>query len=231
MKIAIIGYGKMGKEVERLALEKGHVISGIVNKSEDAWPEADVAIEFSTPENCLSNYQKAFDLNMPIVSGTTGWYEHIDEIKDLVEGQNKSFLYASNFSIGVNLFFKVNRYLAKLMNKHRDYICQIDEIHHTEKKDAPSGTAITIADDIIEQSETFKSWVNEDTIENNILPILSHREKWVPGTHVVSYQNEIDALEIKHVAKNREGFALGAIFAAEWIHGKIGFFTMNDVML
>jgi len=230
MILGIVGYGKMGKEVERLALEKGHSIGFIAKGPEDKWGEADVVIEFSNPKNCQANFNRAFDLNLPIVTGTTGWYDDMESLKRTVENHQYSFLWASNFSIGVNLFFQLNKKLAEMMNGYKDYDCQIDEIHHLEKLDSPSGTGITLATDVISKLDDYSQWINSEKYEPGSLPIVSHREKHVPGTHVVSYQNDIDGIEIKHVAKNRKGFALGAIFAAEWILGRKGFFNIKDAM-
>tara|TARA_R110002072_G_scaffold1587_1_gene13223 strand:+ start:17146 stop:17847 length:702 start_codon:yes stop_codon:yes gene_type:complete len=230
MKIALLGYGKMGKTIERLASGKGHtvVFKSSSNSSEGDIELADVAIEFSTPETAVANLKKCFELNIPVVSGTTGWLEHYDEIIKLCEQRNGSFLYASNFSVGVNLFFNLNRYLAKLMQPWDEYKVSIEEIHHTEKKDAPSGTAITIAEGIIENSAK-KTW-NLDAKSEEEINIVAKRIADVKGTHIVSYDSEIDKIEIKHEAHSRDGFAIGAIIAAQWLQNKKGVHTMKDVL-
>tara|TARA_R110002124_G_scaffold6123_1_gene37405 strand:- start:152402 stop:153103 length:702 start_codon:yes stop_codon:yes gene_type:complete len=230
MKIALLGYGKMGKTIERLALGKGHtvVFKSSSNSSEGVIELADVAIEFSTPETAVANLKRCFELNIPVVSGTTGWLEHYDEIIKLCEQRNGSFLYASNFSVGVNLFFNLNRYLAKLMQPWDEYKVSIEEIHHTEKKDAPSGTAITIAEGIIENSAK-KTW-NLDAKSEEEINIAAKRIADVKGTHIVSYDSEIDKIEIKHEAHSRDGFAIGAIIAAQWLRNKKGVHTMKDVL-
>lgn len=230
MKIALLGYGKMGKTIERLALGKGHtvVFKSSSNSSEGDIELADVAIEFSTPETAVANLKRCFELNIPVVSGTTGWLEHYDEIIKICEQRNGSFLYASNFSVGVNLFFNLNRYLAKLMQPWDEYKVSIEEIHHTEKKDAPSGTAITIAEGIIENSAK-KTW-NLDAKSEEEINIAAKRIADVKGTHIVSYDSEIDKIEIKHEAHSRDGFAIGAIIAAQWLQNKKGVHTMKDVL-
>lgn len=230
MKIALLGYGKMGKTIERLALGKGHTVVFKIssNSSEGDIELADVAIEFSTPETAVANLKKCFELNIPVVSGTTGWLEHYDEIIKICEQRNGSFLYASNFSVGVNLFFNLNRYLAKLMQPWDEYKVSIEEIHHTEKKDAPSGTAITIAEGIIENSAK-KTW-NLDAKSEEEINIAAKRIADVKGTHIVSYDSEIDKIEIKHEAHSRDGFAIGAIIAAQWLQNKKGVHTMKDVL-
>lgn len=242
MKIALLGYGKMGKLIEHLAKERGHEITLIVdahNPSDlhsDLFKQADIAIEFSTPHSVLSNIEAAMQAGVPIVVGTTGWYDRIPEIqKKCMEGNN-TLLYASNFSIGVNVFFHVNRVLAKLMNAYPQYDVQVEEIHHTQKLDSPSGTAITIAEGILEGLDRKDKWVNElvgqQTEQVNKageLLIESHRIDHVTGTHTVIYSSEVDEIEFKHTAHNRAGFALGAILAAEWLEGKKGFYTIADM--
>lgn len=242
MKIALIGYGKMGKLIEQLATERGHEIILTIDQDNhsdfqsDRFKEADLAIEFSTPHAVLSNIEACFAASVPIVVGTTGWYDQIPVIKQKCESSNKTLLYASNFSIGVNVFFHVNRVLARLMNRYPQYDVQVEEIHHTQKLDAPSGTAITIAEGILEGLDRKSAWVNEVVGQNeelvakpNELLIESHRIDQVPGTHTVVYSSEVDELEFKHTAHNRAGFALGAIVAAEWLQGKQGFYSIADM--
>lgn len=242
MKIALIGYGKMGKLIEKLATERGHEIILTIDQDNlsdfqsDRFKEADLAIEFSTPHAVLSNIEACFAAGVPIVVGTTGWYDQIPVIKQKCESGNKTLLYASNFSIGVNVFFHVNRVLARLMNRYPQYDVQVEEIHHTQKLDAPSGTAITIAEGILAGLERKSTWVNEVVGQNeeliakpNELLIESHRIDQVPGTHTVVYSSEVDELEFKHTAHNRAGFALGAIVAAEWLQGKQGFYSIADM--
>ena len=230
MKIALLGYGKMGKTIEKLAIEKGH---SIVYKNTSDWEEGsfedtNVAIEFSTPEAAISNIKRCFEARIPVVCGTTGWLSEYPTILKLCQQRNGSFIYASNFSIGVNLFFSLNSHFAKLMAPWKEYIPSIEEIHHTQKKDAPSGTAISLAESLIESNDT-DGWVL-DTEEANKISIKAIREGDVKGTHTVSYQSKVDSLSIKHEAHTREGFALGAILAAEWLVDKKGVFTMKDVL-
>lgn len=230
MKIALLGYGKMGKTIEKLALEKGHAIVFKSNQktSEGNFESADVAIEFSSPEAAIQNISKALDGRIPIVSGTTGWLEDYDKMANLCHERNGSFIYASNFSIGVNLFFSINEFAAKLLAPWKDYNVSIKEIHHTEKKDAPSGTAISIAEGILKFSDK-RDWKLDGTKQDE-LRVVAKREKDVKGTHIVSYDSEIDTISIKHEAHSREGFAMGAIMAAEWLQNKKGIFTMKDVL-
>ncbi len=230
MKIALLGYGKMGKTIEKLAVEKGHEV---VFKSTKDWQEgtlkiAEVAIEFSSPEAAVANISLCFEKGIPVVCGTTGWLGQYAEIIKQCESSNGSFIYASNFSVGVNLFFELNRYFAKLMQPWKDYVPSITEIHHTQKKDAPSGTAISLAEDVLSFSEKTK-W-SLDAQNQMELPIKAVREGDVKGTHIVSYNAEIDSLSIKHEAHSRDGFALGAILAAEWLQGKKGVYTMKEVL-
>lgn len=230
MKIAILGYGKMGKTIEKLALQKGHSIvvkSSSTSESIDI-SEADVAIEFSTPNAAVKNIELCLNNQIPVISGTTGWLEDYDEIIKLCEKRNGSFIYASNFSVGVNLFFNINEYLSKLMEPWKEYQVSIEEIHHTQKKDAPSGTAITLAEGIIKNSEK-KEWSLEEDSEKE-LKITSHRIEDVKGTHIINYNSEIDTISIKHEAHKREGFAMGAILAAEWLQNKKGVYSMKDVL-
>lgn len=236
MKIALIGYGKMGKEIEKIALARKHDIVCIIDMGEDekfGSPEfrsADVAIEFSTPESALDNYRKAFAQNVPIVSGTTGWLSHIDEIKSACENDGKTFFYASNFSIGVNIFFAVNRYLAKLMNGFPEYDVRMEEVHHIHKLDAPSGTAITLAEDVIANIDRKDSWILGEPANGNQMGIKDFREGEVPGIHTILYESDADIISIKHDAKSRKGFALGAVLAAEFTKGKKGFLGMKDML-
>ena len=231
MNIAIIGYGKLGKAIEEILIERGHTVSvKLTRKPEtDDLKNIDVAIEFSNPEVAFENISTLLENKIPTISGTTGWLDQLEEIKTINSQNNSAFLYGSNFSLGVNLFFELNAYLAKLMKKHSDYKVEIEEIHHTQKLDAPSGTAISLAQQIIENSDLTEWELDQKSSEEN-LPIFAKRIDHVPGTHTVSYVSEIDTLEIKHTAHSRKGFALGAVLAAEWIHGKQGFFSMKDVL-
>jgi 4-hydroxy-tetrahydrodipicolinate reductase len=245
MKIALLGYGKMGKIIEKMALDRKHEIVlkiDLDNQDEltsENLQKADAVIEFSTPATVLANIVHCFNAGVPIVVGTTGWYDQLPQIKEQCETGNNSFIYATNFSIGVNIFFHVNQVLAKLMNKQPYYEVQVEEIHHIQKLDAPSGTAITIAEGIIENMDTKKQWVNvltaDSTTDNadnakaDDLLIESYRIDSVPGTHTVIYDSEVDTIEFKHTAHNRNGFALGAVLAAEWIQDKKGFFSVEDM--
>jgi len=233
MKILLIGYGKMGKAIEKIALERGHEIVGRIdrdNTSEIGLVKADAAIEFSQPEVAFENIKKCLNAGIPVISGTTGWLQHKAEVEKLTHSCNGTFFYASNFSIGVNIFFRLNEYLASAMKTLTHYNVNIDEIHHTEKKDAPSGTAITLAEGILKHLSAKKKWVNEPSENREELIIHSFREGNVPGTHVVTYHSEIDDIEIKHTAHSREGFARGAVIVAEWIQGKRGVLSMNDFL-
>lgn len=230
MKIALLGYGKMGKVIERIALERGHEI--VLKKDEfntyEGLSTADVAIDFSVPSAAVSNISSCFNANVPVVSGTTGWLEHYDEMIALCKTKNGGFISSSNFSLGVNLFFEFNEYLAKIMSKFDHYKVDMEEIHHDQKLDAPSGTAISLAKGVIENSN-YTNWTLDNPKENEI-HIEAIRTGTVPGTHTVTYNSEVDSIEIKHTAHNREGFALGAVIAAEWLAGKHGVFTMKDVL-
>ncbi|MDR2086923.1 MAG: 4-hydroxy-tetrahydrodipicolinate reductase [Dysgonamonadaceae bacterium] len=236
MKIALIGYGKMGHEIEKIALERQHEIVSIIdidNPYDFDSPQflsAEVAIEFSRPQSALANYKKCFERNIPVVAGTTGWLQHLDEVKTICKEQNKTFFYASNYSIGVNIFFAVNKYLAKIMNRFPSYDVRIEETHHIHKLDAPSGTAITLAEGILENIDRKKQW--KETTEGNAadLPIQAKRENEVPGIHEIIYESDADTIRIKHDAKSRKGFALGAVLAAEYVKGKKGFLSMNDML-
>lgn len=230
MKIALLGYGKMGKVIERIALERGHEIVLRKSSSDDytGLENADVAIDFSVPTSAVSNISACFDTNIPVVSGTTGWLAQYDAVVEECKQKNGAFLYGSNFSLGVNLFFELNNYLAKIMANLKEYNVTMEEIHHTQKLDAPSGTAISLAKGIIENSE-YTDWTME-TAKANEIHIEAKRIENVPGTHTVTYNSDVDFIEIKHVAHNREGFALGAVIAAEWMIGKKGVYTMKDVL-
>lgn len=235
MKLALIGYGKMGKEIESIALERGHSIVFKVNSGNKNFPvsdlrDCDVAIEFTNPDSVIKNIEKCFLGNVPIVIGTTGWYQHFSEIKSLCEKGNHSMLYATNFSIGVNIFFELNKRLAKWMDEQKNYEVSVEEIHHTQKLDAPSGTGITIAEDIVKNISRKNKWISGESKNETDLNIFSKRIDNIPGTHIVKYSSSIDDIEIKHVAHNRKGFALGAVLAAEWLKDKKGIFTINDVL-
>lgn len=236
MKIALIGYGKMGKAIEQIAISRGHQIVSIVDYNtqeefeSDAFKSADVAIEFSTPETAFQNYLKAFAAGIPVVSGTTGWLDKMGQIKELCEKEGKTFFYASNFSIGVNIFFAVNKYLAKIMNNFPAYDVRMTETHHIHKLDAPSGTAITLAEDILANVDRKTRWTLDQEEQPSDLPIHAIREGEVPGIHEIVYDSEVDYISIKHDAKSRQGFALGAVVAAEFTFGKSGLLGMADML-
>ena len=231
MKIALVGYGKMGKIIEEIALKRGHEIVAKLNETPNSenLNNPEVAIEFSQPEVAFENIKNCLQLNVPVICGTTGWLNQKPEIEKIASENETAFVYGSNFSLGVNLFFELNEKLALLMKNFDEYQCQLEEIHHTHKKDAPSGTAISVAEGIIKQNPKFNSWKLDETQENE-LGIFAIREDEVPGTHSVFYRSEVDEIEIKHTAFNRNGFALGAVIAAEWIEGKKGTFSMKDVL-
>jgi len=230
MKIGIIGYGKMGKAIEKVAIDRGHLISFKTNKCDlNFINDVDVTIEFSTPESAFTNIKNCIDSNVPVVSGTTGWLEDLDDIKKLCDKKNGSFLYASNFSLGANLFFELNKKLAHLMSDKNQYKTSIDETHHIHKLDRPSGTAITLADDIISNSR-YKNWELDSNSKDKI-NINSSREKEVNGVHKVVYSSENDIISIKHEALNRNGFALGAVISAEWLVNKKGCFSISDMLI
>ncbi len=230
MKIALLGYGRMGKEIEKIALERGHKIVLKIEESEQYDISlADIAIDFSIPSAAFDNITNCFKYNVPVISGTTGWLEQYEEAVKICNENNGSFIYASNFSLGVNLFFELNKQLANLMNSVSGYETGIEEIHHTKKLDAPSGTAITLAEGVIENSDKTNWKLNEKT-DDKTIPILAKRIPDVPGTHIISYTSDIDAIEIKHTAHSRKGFALGAVVAAEWLLGKKGVYSMKDVL-
>lgn len=231
MKIALLGYGKMGQVIERIALERGHeiVLKKSRNTSFKGLENADVAIDFSIPNAALDNISTCFENQIPVISGTTGWLEHYSKMVQLCEDKQGAFIYASNFSLGVNIFFELNTYLAKIMSQFNQYSTSIEEIHHTQKLDAPSGTAITLAESIINNSD-YSSWALNEAKNPDELIIKAERIPNVPGTHTITYESIVDTIEIKHEAHNREGFALGAVIAAEWIVGKKGVFSMKDVL-
>jgi 4-hydroxy-tetrahydrodipicolinate reductase len=236
MKIALIGYGKMGHMIEELATAKGHevVLRIHIDNTEEFTKEnmakADVAIEFTAPESAYENVLKCLSFGIPVISGSTGWNDNIPDAVKRCKELNGTFLHASNFSIGVNIFFEINRLLARLMSAQPDYETELKEIHHTQKKDSPSGTAVTLAEQILSELVRKRRWVNAPTHNKEELSIISERVDPAPGTHVVRYSSEEDAIEIIHTAHNRKGFALGAIQAAEYIHDKQGVFSMKDVL-
>lgn len=233
MKILLLGYGKMGKAVEKIALERGHEIAGRIDESNQndlQGIQADVAIEFSQPEAAYNNVRFCLENNIPVACGTTGWLDKKPEIEKLTKTCNGAFFYASNFSVGVNIFFRLNEYLARMMQRFPQYDVAIDEVHHTEKKDAPSGTAITLAESIIKYSGVKKNWVKKETQNPNDLLITSFRIDQVPGTHLVKYASPIDDIEIRHIAHSREGFARGAVLVAEWLPDKKGVLGMEDFL-
>ncbi|MCD4832258.1 MAG: 4-hydroxy-tetrahydrodipicolinate reductase [Bacteroidales bacterium] len=236
MNIAIIGYGKMGKEIEKLAQERNHNVvlrvdeNNIKSLTKDDFSNVDVAIEFSVPESAFPNINLCFDNNIPVVSGTTGWLEKFDDVLERCKNENKTFFYASNYSIGVNLFFKLNKHLAKMMNNFTDYNVRVEETHHTQKLDAPSGTAITLAEGLIENIERKNNWEKEQENSDNTIAVKSFREGNVPGNHKIIYDSSFDKITIEHDAKSRKGFALGAILAAEFIISKKGYYSMDDLL-
>jgi len=231
MNIALLGYGKMGKVIERIAIERGHTIvfKSSRNTTDIDLSKADVAIDFSIPSAAVNNITTCFNNNTPVISGTTGWLEDYDKMVNLCHQKNSAFIYGSNFSLGVNVFFELNNYLAKMMNTLEQYNISLEEIHHTQKLDAPSGTAITLAEGIIDNSDKT-AWKLDRTDNNSEIPIVAKRIDKVPGTHTIDYTSEVDSIKIEHIAHNRNGFALGAVIAAEWIINKKGVFTMKDVL-
>lgn len=236
MKIALIGYGKMGKAIEAIAVERGHEIVlkvGVENLEDNTIEnirKADVAIEFTGPESAFENVIRILDAGVPVVCGSTGWLAHYEEARTHALSKNGTLLYASNFSVGVNIFFAINKKLAELMAPHPGYKASIIEVHHTQKKDAPSGTAITLAEHILAQNTQKKQWVNQESNIPTDLVITSERIDPAPGTHVITYASAIDDIEIKHTAHNRTGFATGAVLAAEFVNNKKGIFSMSDVL-
>jgi len=236
MKIALIGYGKMGKAIEEIAIQRGHDILlkiDVDNASEftkENMQQCDAAIEFTGPHSALQNILKCLEFGIPVVSGSTGWLSNWNEVANKCKEKNGAMVYASNYSVGVNIFFEVNKKLASLMNQHKDYDVSLVEIHHTQKKDAPSGTAITIAEQILENLKRKKTWINDKSLNPEDLSIVSERIDPAPGTHKVLYHSDIDDIEIIHTAHNRTGFATGAVLAAEFIKNKQGIFGMKDVL-
>ena len=231
MNIALLGYGKMGKTIEEIAIQRGHQIVLKVDKDDHDYDitKADVAIDFSIPTVAFNNISNCINNQIPVISGTTGWLEDYNKAVALCKEKQGAFIYASNFSLGVNIFFELNKTLARMMTNLKQYKVSLEEIHHTQKLDAPSGTAISLANGIIAEHSNYKQWKLEESIENTI-NITAKRIDDVPGTHTITYESEVDTITIEHIAHNRQGFALGAIIAAEWIVGKKGVFTMNDVL-
>src|SRR5258707_5662582 len=233
MKLLLIGYGKMGRAIEGIALKRGHTVVGKIDNREELLKFnsiADAAIEFSQPDAVVENLKFCFDKKIPVACGTTGWLEKKKEIEDLCLQSGSSFFYASNYSLGVNIFFKLNEFLARLMNGQSGYDVSIDETHHTQKKDAPSGTAITLTEGIIKNYRSKKEWALNKTSNPEAIVINSIRVDPAPGTHVVKYQSTVDDLEIRHTAHSREGFALGAVLVAEWLAGRTGVYSMDDFL-
>ena len=236
MKIALIGYGKMGKEIEQILIARGHTIPLIIdlNNTNDLdaahLQKVDVAIEFTTPSTAYGKGGKCLEAGVPVVCGTTAWLDKLPEVEQLCKETNGAFFYASNYSIGVNIFFEINRRLAQLMNRFGEYDVTIEETHHTQKKDAPSGTAVTLAEGVLENLDRKQKWVCGTTTVPEELEVVAIRRSVVPGTHTVTYESDVDALSITHMAKSRRGFALGAVLAAEFLHGKTGIFSMKDLM-
>ncbi|WJJ97670.1 4-hydroxy-tetrahydrodipicolinate reductase [Algibacter luteus] len=231
MNIALLGYGKMGKTIEQIAIKRGHNVVLTIDKDDKNYDitKADVAIDFSVPTVAFNNISNCINNNVPVISGTTGWLDKYDDAVALCEEKKGAFIYASNYSLGVNIFFELNKTLAKMMSNLKQYNVSMEEIHHTQKLDAPSGTAISLANDIIENHEGFTNWKLDENGKKTI-PITAKRIEDVPGTHTVTYESEVDTINIEHIAHTRQGFALGAVIAAEWIAGKTGVFTMNDVL-
>lgn len=233
MNIVLVGYGKMGRAIEKVALERGHRISAAIdldNREELESAQGDVAIEFSNPEAAFENIRHCLERNIPVVSGTTGWLERKPEVEKICASCNGAFFYASNYSIGVNILFRLNEILARMMEHFPQFDVAIDEIHHAQKKDQPSGTAITLAEGVLQHLSRKKKWVNVDSSNPADLVINSFRIDDVPGTHVLKYNSGIEDIELKHIAHSREGFARGAVLVAEWIVGKTGVFNMNDFL-
>lgn len=236
MKLALIGYGKMGKAIEEIAIKRGHMVSLKIDQpnldefTKENMAGIDAAIEFTSPHSAFENVKKCIDFGIPVVCGSTGWTERLEEMKKYCEVNNGAFIYSSNYSIGVNIFFEVNKKLASLMASHDDYEVILEETHHTQKKDAPSGTAISLAEQVLEHVKRKKKWVNELSDNPSDLEIISQRVDPAPGTHSVKYSSVIDNIEIIHTAHNRTGFATGAVVAAEFLKHKKGFFTMKEVL-
>mgnify|MGYP000852597574 CR=1 FL=1 len=234
MKVALVGYGKMGKEIEQILQDRNHEVVARIQKEnsadiQDLNSRCDLAIEFSTPEAVFSNFKTLLEQNIPIVTGTTGWYEHFDELKEIVSRNKGSFFYATNFSLGVNLFFELNRKLASMMKNYPAYRVSMDETHHTQKLDAPSGTAISLAEGILQENPKLNTWELGKALDNQI-QIDAHRIEGVPGTHEVHYRSTIDDIDIKHTAHSRKGFAMGAVLAAEFLQSKKGIYSMSDLL-
>ncbi|MDB4297816.1 4-hydroxy-tetrahydrodipicolinate reductase [Flavobacteriaceae bacterium] len=233
MKIALLGYGKMGQTIEKIAVSRGHEIAVIVDENTKEYDitKADVAIDFSIPMVAVNNLSNCFKNGVPVVCGTTGWLEHYDAMVNLCNENKGGFIYASNYSLGVNIFFELNEHLAKMMKNLSQYDVTMEEIHHKQKLDEPSGTAITLAEGVINHTEKYAGWEVDKATEDVNIPIKAIRSPEVPGTHTVDYTSEVDSIEIKHTAHNRQGFALGAVIAAEWLaKDKQGVFTMRDVL-
>ena len=236
MKLALVGYGKMGKAIHEILKDRGHEVPLIIdlNNTQDLTADnlrqIDVVIEFTSPHTAYNNVKFCLEQGTPVVCGSTGWLEHLDEMKQLAQQRHTGLIVASNFSVGVNIFFEINKRLAELMNQHKEYEITLKEIHHTQKKDAPSGTAISLAEQILEQIGRKNKWVNEKALPPSELSIISERIDPAPGTHTVTYSSAIDDIEITHTAHNRTGFALGAVLAAEFLKGKQGFFGMKEVL-
>lgn len=231
MKIALLGYGRMGKAIEKIAIDRGHSIILKLDQNIEDYNirTADVAIDFSIPEAAVNNISNCLKNGVPVISGTTGWLKEYDNMVALANENDGAFIYASNFSLGVNIFFELNKQLAKMMSTLSQYKVDLEEIHHNKKLDAPSGTAITLAEGVI-QNSSYNYWKLDNATDKSIIPIKAKRIEDIPGTHHVNYNSNVDAITISHTAHNREGFALGALIAAEWIIGKTGVFTMNDVL-
>jgi len=232
MNIALLGYGRMGQTIEQIAINRGHNIVLKVDKNDKDYDitKADVAIDFSIPNVAFNNITNCLNNNVPVISGTTGWLDDYDKAVNLCKEKNGAFIYASNYSLGVNIFFELNKTLAKMMTNLKQYNVSMEEIHHTKKLDAPSGTAISLANDVIAEHQSYNKWELDNANEDTSIPIVAKRIVDVPGTHTVTYKSEVDTIAIEHTAHNRQGFALGAVIAAEWIVGKTGIFTMNDVL-
>ncbi|MDG1729865.1 MAG: 4-hydroxy-tetrahydrodipicolinate reductase [Algibacter sp.] len=231
MNIALLGYGRMGKTIEQIAIKRGHNVVLTIDKGDHDYDitKADVAIDFSIPSVAFNNISNCINNHVPVISGTTGWLDNYDDAVALCKEKKGAFIYASNYSLGVNIFFELNKTLAKMMSALKQYNVSMEEIHHTQKLDAPSGTAISLAKGVIEQHEGYHNWKLDEHGESTI-PIVAKRIEDVPGTHTVTYESEVDTINIEHIAHTRQGFALGAVVAAEWIVGKKGVFTMNDVL-
>ncbi|RED47548.1 4-hydroxy-tetrahydrodipicolinate reductase [Seonamhaeicola aphaedonensis] len=232
MKIALLGYGRMGQTIEKIAISRGHDVVLKIDKDDKDYDitKADVAIDFSLPSAAFGNITNCLNNGVPVVSGTTGWLENYDKALALCKEKKGAFIYASNFSLGVNIFFELNKTLAKMMRNLKEYQVTMEEIHHTKKLDAPSGTAITLAEGVIENNNNYNAWELDTTNKKSTIPIAAKRIEDVPGTHSVNYASEVDTINIEHIAHNRQGFALGAVVAAEWLVGKTGVFSMKDVL-